>query len=286
MASFTVFKDGRTLSAQTVEACWNSLAHVNLLSVGINCALGPEQVRPYVEELSNIAPIYVSCYPNAGLPNALGGFDETPQSMARLLGEFAGNGWLNIVGGCCGTTPPHIKAIAEAVADAPPRKPPHVEPLTRLSGLEPLTIRPEANFIMIGERTNVTGSKKFARLIKDGKFEEGLSVARGQVESGANVIDVNMDEGLLDGEAVMTKFLNLLAAEPEISRVPIMVDSSKWSVIEAGLKCVQGKGIVNSISLKEGEEAFLHHARLGPPLRRGGRRDGVRRNRPGDRSRR
>ncbi len=262
MASFTVFKDGRTLSAQTVEACWDSLAHIDLLSIGINCALGPEQVRPYVEELSDIAPIRVSCYPNAGLPNALGGFDETPQSMARLLGEFANNGWLNIVGGCCGTTPPHIKAIAEAVAGAAPRKPPHVEPLTRLSGLEPLTVRPESNFIMIGERTNVTGSKKFARLIKDGKFDEGLSVARGQVESGANVLDVNFDEALLDGEAVMTKFLNLLAAEPEISRVPIMVDSSKWSVIEAGLKCVQGKGIVNSISLKEGEEAFLHHAKL------------------------
>ncbi len=262
MASFTVFKDGRTLSGQTIEACWNSLAHVNLLSIGINCALGPEQVRPYVEELSNIAPIYVSCYPNAGLPNALGGFDETPQSMARLLGEFARNGWLNIVGGCCGTTPPHIKAIAEAVADAPPRKCPTIEPLTRLSGLEALSIRPESNFIMIGERTNVTGSKKFARLIKEDKFDEGLSVARGQVEGGANVLDVNFDEALLDGEVVMTKFLNLLAAEPEIARVPIMVDSSKWSVIEAGLKCVQGKGIVNSISLKEGEEAFLHHARL------------------------
>ena len=262
MASFTVFRDGRTLSAQTVEACWNSLAHVDLMSVGINCALGPEQLRPYLEELSKVAPIYVSCYPNAGLPNALGGFDETPQSMARLLGEFASNGWINIVGGCCGTTPPHIKAIAEAVKNVPPRKRPKVEVLTRLSGLESLTIRPESNFIMIGERTNVTGSKKFARLIKEGKFEEALSVARGQVESGANILDVNFDEALLDGEAVMTKFLNLLAAEPEIARVPIMVDSSKWSVIEAGLKCVQGKAIVNSISLKEGEEAFLHHAKL------------------------
>ncbi len=262
MASFTVFRDGRTLSAQTVEACWNSLAHVDLMSVGINCALGPEQLRPYLEELSNIAPIYISCYPNAGLPNALGGFDETPQSMARLLGEFARNGWINIVGGCCGTTPPHIKAIAEAVNRVPPRKRPKVETLTRLSGLEPLTIRPESNFIMVGERTNVTGSKKFARLIKDGNFEAGLTVARQQVENGANVLDVNFDEALLDGEAVMTKFLNLLAAEPEISRVPIMVDSSKWSVIEAGLKCVQGKAIVNSISLKEGEESFLHHAKL------------------------
>ncbi|HZZ28389.1 MAG TPA: methionine synthase [Pirellulales bacterium] len=262
MASFTVFKDGRTLSAQTVEACWNSLAHVDLLSVGINCALGPEQLRPYLEELSHIAPIFISCYPNAGLPNALGGFDETPQSMARLLGEFARNGWINIVGGCCGTTPPHIKAIADAVNKVPPRRRPKVETLTRLSGLEPLTIRPESNFIMIGERTNVTGSKKFARLVKDGKFEDALGVARGQVEAGANVLDVNFDEALLDGEAVMTKFLNLLAAEPEIARVPIMVDSSKWSVIEAGLKCVQGKAIVNSISLKEGEEAFLHHAKL------------------------
>ena len=262
MASFTVFKDGRTLSAQTVEACWNSLAHVDLLSIGINCALGPEQLRPYLEELSNIAPIFISCYPNAGLPNALGGFDETPQTMARLLGKFAHNGWINIVGGCCGTTPPHIKAIADAVKTLPPRKRPRVETLTRLSGLEPLTIRPESNFIMIGERTNVTGSKKFARLVKDNKYEEALSVARGQVEAGANVLDVNFDEALLDGEAVMTKFLNLLAAEPEIARVPIMVDSSKWSVIEAGLKCVQGKAIVNSISLKEGEEAFLHHAKL------------------------
>jgi 5-methyltetrahydrofolate--homocysteine methyltransferase len=262
MASFTVFKDGRTLSAQTVEACWNSLAHVDLISIGINCALGPEQLRPYLEELSNIAPIYISCYPNAGLPNALGGFDETPQSMARMLGEFAKNGWINIIGGCCGTTPPHIKAIAEAVNRVKPRTRPKVETLTRLSGLEPLTIRPESNFILVGERTNVTGSKKFARLIKDGNYEAGLSVARQQVESGANVLDVNFDEALLDGEAVMTKFLNLLAAEPEISRVPIMVDSSKWSVIEAGLKCVQGKAIVNSISLKEGEESFLHHAKL------------------------
>jgi len=262
MASFTVFKDGRTLSAQTVEAVWNSLAHADLLSVGINCALGPEQLRPYIEELSSIAPVYISCHPNAGLPNALGGFDETPQSMARLLGEFARNGWVNIVGGCCGTTPAHIKAIAHAVNKLPPRHRPHVETLTRLSGLEPLTIRPDSNFTMIGERTNVTGSKKFARLVKDNKFEEALSVARGQVESGANVLDVNFDEALLDGEAVMTKFLNLLAAEPDIARVPIMVDSSKWSVIEAGLKCVQGKAIVNSISLKEGEEAFLHHARL------------------------
>lgn len=262
MASFTIFEGGRTLSAQTVEACWNSISHADLLSVGMNCALGPENLRPYIEELSNIAPVFVSCYPNAGLPNAFGGFDETPELMARTLGEFAASGWLNIVGGCCGTTPAHIRAIAEAVAGKPPRRRPRIEPLTRLSGLEPLTLRPESNFIMIGERTNVTGSKKFSRLILSEKYEEAIAVAREQVEAGANIIDVNMDEGMLDGEAAMTKFLNLVSAEPEISRVPIMVDSSKWSVIEAGLKCVQGKAIVNSISLKEGEEQFLHYARL------------------------
>ncbi|MCC7084445.1 MAG: methionine synthase [Pirellulales bacterium] len=262
MASFTVFKDGRTLSAQTVEACWNSLAHADLLSIGLNCALGPVQLRPYLEELSRIAPIYVSCHPNAGLPNALGGFDETPESMSKLLGEFARDGWVNIIGGCCGTTPDHIRAIAAAVNQVRPRRLPKIETLTRLSGIESLTIRPESNFIMVGERTNVTGSKKFARLVKEGKFDEALSVARQQVENGANVLDVNFDEALLDGEAVMTKFLNLLAAEPEIARVPIMVDSSKWSVIEAGLKCIQGKAIVNSISLKEGEEKFLEQAKL------------------------
>jgi 5-methyltetrahydrofolate--homocysteine methyltransferase len=262
MASFTIFDGGRTLSAQTVEACWNSIAHADLLSVGINCALGPAMLRPYVEELSQIAPIYLSCYPNAGLPNAFGGFDETPEMMARTLGEFAQRGWLNIVGGCCGTTPAHIRAIAAAVEGKPPRKPATPEPLTRLSGLEPLTIRRDSNFIMIGERTNVTGSKRFAKLVLADKFEEAVAVAREQVEAGANVIDVNTDEALLDGEAAMTRFLNLVAAEPEVSRVPIMVDSSKWSVIEAGLKCVQGKSIVNSISLKEGEEVFLHHARL------------------------
>ncbi len=262
MASFTIFDGGRTLSAQTVEACWNSIAHADLLSVGINCALGPSMLRPYVEELSQIAPIYLSCYPNAGLPNAFGGFDETPEMMAHTLGEFAERGWLNIVGGCCGTTPAHIRAIAAAVENKPPRKSAKPEPLTRLSGLESLTIRPDSNFIMIGERTNVTGSKRFAKLVLADKFEEAVAVAREQVEAGANVIDVNMDEALLDGEAAMTRFLNLIAAEPEVSRVPIMVDSSKWSVIEAGLKCVQGKSIVNSISLKEGEEVFLHHARL------------------------
>ena len=262
MASFTVFEGGRTLSAQTVEACWNSIAHANLFSVGINCALGPDKLRPYIEELARVAPIYISCYPNAGLPNAFGGFDETPEMMAAALGEFAEQGWLNVVGGCCGTTPPHIRAIARAVADKTPHRRSRPAPYTRLSGLEPLTLLPDSNFTMIGERTNVTGSKKFARLILNGKFEEAVAVAREQVEAGANVIDINMDEGMLDGEASMTHFLNLISAEPEVSRVPIMVDSSKWSVIEAGLKCVQGKAIVNSISLKEGEEQFLHYARL------------------------
>ncbi|HTM56738.1 MAG TPA: methionine synthase [Pirellulales bacterium] len=261
MASFTVFEGGRTLSAQTVEACWNSISHADLLSVGINCALGPDMLRPYVEELSRIAPVFLSCYPNAGLPNAFGGFDETPEMMAATLGEFAANGWLNFVGGCCGTTPDHIRAIAEAVANRPPRRRPRIEPLTRLSGLEPLTLRPDSNFTMIGERTNVTGSKRFARLILNEDYEQAVAVAREQVEAGANIVDVNMDEGMLDGAAAMTKFLNLISAEPEISRVPIMIDSSKWSVIEAGLKCVQGKAIVNSISLKEGEESFLRVAR-------------------------
>ncbi|MBX9790916.1 MAG: methionine synthase [Pirellulales bacterium] len=262
MASFTIFNGGKTLSAQSVEAVWASISHAPLLSVGINCALGPEMLRPYVEELSRIAPIYVSCYPNAGLPNAFGGFDETPAQMAGVLGEFAAAGWLNIVGGCCGTTPDHIRAIAGAVAKAQPRVRPRLVRYTTLSGTDPLVIRPESNFILIGERTNVTGSKRFARLILNGDYESGLAVARDQVEAGANILDVNMDAALLDGEAAMTRFLNLIAAEPAISRVPIMIDSSKWSVIEAGLKCVQGRGIVNSISLKEGEEQFLHHARL------------------------
>jgi len=262
MASFTIFEGGRTLSAQTVEACWNSISHANLLSVGINCALGPDKLRPHIEELSRVAPTYISCYPNAGLPNAFGGFDETPEMMATTLGEFARNGWLNIVGGCCGTTPAHIRAIAAAVANVAPRRRSRPEPLTRLSGLEPLVLRPESNFTMIGERTNVTGSKKFSRLILNGQFEPAVAVAREQVESGANIVDVNMDEGMLDGAAAMTRFLNLIATETDVAKVPLMIDSSKWSVIEAGLKCVQGKSIVNSISLKEGEEAFLHHARL------------------------
>jgi 5-methyltetrahydrofolate--homocysteine methyltransferase len=253
---------GRTLSGQTVEAFWNSVAHADLMSVGINYALGGEQMRPFVEELSRLAPVYLSCYPNAGLPNAFGEYDESPERMARILGEFAGAGWLNLVGGCCGTTPDHIRAIAAAVRGVPPRIPPRVESATRLSGLEPLTIRRESNFINIGERANVTGSPKFAKLIVAGQFEEALSIVRQQVEGGAQIIDVCMDAALLDSEKAMVTFLNLVASEPDIARVPVMIDSSRWSVIEAGLKCLQGKGIVNSISLKEGEEVFRQRARL------------------------
>ena len=263
MVSVTITdRSGRTLSGQTVEAFWNSIAHMPLLSVGINCALGAKQMRPYIEELSQIASLFISCYPNAGLPNAFGGFDETPEIMAADLREFAANGWLNIVGGCCGTTPTHIKAIADAVHDCRPHVLATPEPYTRLSGLEPMTIRPETNFVNIGERTNVTGSPQFAKLILSGDFEGALSVAQQQVSGGAQVLDVNMDEGMLDSKEAMVKFLNLIAAEPDIARVPIMIDSSNWTVIEAGLKCVQGKGIVNSISLKEGEGAFLERAKL------------------------
>ncbi|MBM4132311.1 MAG: methionine synthase [Nitrospira sp.] len=263
MVSVTITdRSGRTLSGQTVEAFWNSIAHMPLLSVGINCALGAKEMRPYIEELARIATVLISCYPNAGLPNAFGGFDETPQIMGADLRDFALQGWVNIVGGCCGTTPAHIQAIAEAVRDLPPHVPAKPEPYTRLSGLEPLTIRPDMNFINIGERANVTGSPQFSKLILGGQYEEALNVARQQVEGGAQIVDVNMDEGMLDSKAVMEKFLHLIASEPDIARVPIMIDSSKWSVIEAGLKCVQGKAVVNSISLKEGEEAFLHQARL------------------------
>ena len=262
MVSVTITDlSGRTLSGQLIEAFWNSISHAQLLSVGINCALGAKQMRPYIEELSSLAPVYISCYPNAGLPNAFGGFDETPERMANDLRDFASNGWLNIVGGCCGSTPDHIKAIANAVTEFPPHERVTVPPLTRLSGLEPLTIRPEVNFINIGERTNVTGSPKFSKLILNSEFEEALSVARQQVEGGAQIIDINMDEAMLDSEKAMVHFLNLIATEPDIARVPIMIDSSKWSVIEPGLKCVQGKGVVNSISLKEGEENFKEQAR-------------------------
>jgi 5-methyltetrahydrofolate--homocysteine methyltransferase len=302
LASVTFIQAGsnRGVTGQTVEAFWNSISNVPLLSVGMNCALGPKELRPLVEELSGLAPIYVSAYPNAGLPNPLlpTGFPETPETLAPQLKEWAQNGWLNIVGGCCGTTPPHIKAIADAVRGLPPRKMPSIEPALRLSGLDALTIRgahaprvssvaprdadspasnvsrgaretapgagalPSINFLNIGERTNVAGSPKFAQLIKAGDYEAALTVARQQVENGAQVIDVCMDEGMIDGVAAMTRFLNLIASEPDICKVPVMVDSSKWEVIEAGLKCLQGKGIVNSISLKEGEEKFLHQAKL------------------------
>jgi 5-methyltetrahydrofolate--homocysteine methyltransferase len=262
-ASVTIVDlSGRTLSGQTVEAFWISVSQAPLVSVGINCALGAKQMRAHIEELSRIAPIFTSCYPNAGLPNAFGGFDETPESMSADLREFAANGWVNIVGGCCGSTPAHIRAIREAVSKIPPRVPPQVERYSRYSGLEPLVIRPETNFVNIGERTNVTGSPKFSKLILGGQFEEALSVAKQQVEGGAQIIDVNLDEAMLDSEQAMTTFLNYVASEPDIARVPVMIDSSKWSVIEAGLKCIQGKGIVNSISLKEGEEVFKQRARL------------------------
>jgi 5-methyltetrahydrofolate--homocysteine methyltransferase len=253
---------GRTLSGQTVEAWWNSVSHANMLSVGINCALGAKEMRPYVEELSSIAPVFLSCYPNAGLPNALGQYDETPQSMAAIIREFAEAGWLNIVGGCCGTTPDHIRLLAETVRHFKPRVPVEPEKHLRLSGLEPLTIRPDSNFIMVGERTNVTGSPKFAQLIKGNDLEAALAIGRQQIEGGANIIDINMDEGMLDSEKVMTEFLHLVASEPDISKVPIMIDSSRWTVLEAGLKVTQGKSVVNSISLKEGEAKFRDQAQL------------------------
>jgi len=263
LASVTIVDlSGRTLTGQTIEAFWISVSGAPLLSVGINCSLGPKQMRAHIEELSRLAPIFTSCYPNAGLPNSFGGFDETPEIMSTELREFAANGWLNIVGGCCGSTPAHIRAIHEAVKDFPPRVPPQVDRYSRFSGLEPLVIRPETNFVNIGERANVTGSPKFAKLILSGQFEEGLTVAKQQVEGGAQIIDVNMDEAMLESEQAMTTFLNYIASEPDIARVPIMIDSSKWSVIEAGLKCIQGKGIVNSINLKEGEEVFKQRARL------------------------
>lgn len=257
-----VDQSGRTLSGQTVEAFLISVSHTkNLVSVGLNCALGAKQMRPFVEDLSNVSDKFLSVYPNAGLPNEMGGYDETPQTMATVLKDFLESGFVNIVGGCCGTTPDHIRKIAEIVKNHKPRIPNTQEQYLRLSGLEPLVLRPDSNFMNIGERTNVTGSKKFARLIRENNFDEALSVARDQVEGGAQVLDINMDEGLLDSEVVITKFINLLEAEPDIAKLPIMIDSSKWSVIEAGLKCLQGKGIVNSISLKEGEEVFKEHAR-------------------------
>ncbi|MEA2162581.1 MAG: 5-methyltetrahydrofolate--homocysteine methyltransferase [Thermoanaerobaculia bacterium] len=267
IASITITDaSGRTLSGQTVEACWNSISHANLLAAGINCALGAAEMRPHIEELAQIAPVYISCYPNAGLPNALGEYDQTPEEMAALLHEYAGNNWINIVGGCCGTTPDFIRSIAEAVKMFPPRVPPQIEKHLRLSGLEALTVRNDggegSQFIMVGERTNVTGSPKFAQIVKAGDLEPALAIAKQQIDGGANILDVNMDEGLLDSEKVMTEFLHLVASEPDIARVPIMIDSSKWTVLEAGLKCTQGKSVVNSISLKEGEDKFREQARI------------------------
>ncbi|GIV84580.1 MAG: methionine synthase [Candidatus Roseilinea sp.] len=280
MASVTIAdQSGRTLSGQTVEAFWASIHRAPLISMGINCALGPDEMRPYIEAMAKITQTYVSCYPNAGLPNAFGGYDMTPQRFADAVGEFAQEGWVNIIGGCCGTTPDHIAAVREAIKGARPHVRNRPTNRTYFSGLELLAIggaqdasnpaggpsplsASNAPFLLIGERTNVTGSPKFAKLIREGKFEEALGIARQQVENGANILDVNFDEGMLDSEACMTKFLNLLMAEPDIARVPIMIDSSKWSVIEAGLKCVQGKCIVNSISLKEGEAVFKQHAEI------------------------
>jgi len=253
---------GRTLSGQTTEAFWNSVRHAKPISVGLNCALGAKDLRPYLEELANKADTHVSAHPNAGLPNAFGEYDETPAEMAAVVEEFAASGFLNIIGGCCGTTPAHIQAIAEAVAKYPPRVIPDIPKACRLSGLEPFTIDRSSLFVNVGERTNITGSAKFARLIREENYTEALEVALQQVEAGAQVIDINMDEGMLDSKAAMVTFLNLIAGEPDISRVPIMIDSSKWEVIEAGLKCIQGKGIVNSISMKEGVEQFKHHAHL------------------------
>jgi 5-methyltetrahydrofolate--homocysteine methyltransferase len=255
-------RSGRTLSGQTVGAFWNSVAHARPLSIGLNCALGARDLRPHIEELAAIAGTRTSLHPNAGLPNEMGEYDESPQYMADILGEFARAGFLNIVGGCCGTTPAHIRAIAAAVRDCAPRAVPAVAKKLRLSGLEPLDIGEDSLFVNVGERTNVTGSKAFARLILGGNFGEALSVARQQVDNGAQIIDVNMDEAMLDSQAAMVTFLNLIASEPDISRVPVMIDSSKWSVIEAGLKCLQGKCVVNSISMKEGEGEFLRQARL------------------------
>ncbi|PLX20557.1 MAG: methionine synthase, partial [Salinivirgaceae bacterium] len=252
---------GRTLSGQTLGAFYNSMKHGNILSFGLNCAMGAEQLTPYIEELSNMASIFTSAHPNAGLPNELGEYDQSARQMAELIESFLQKGFVNIIGGCCGTRPDHVKAIAEVAAKYPPRKVPEYKPVTRFSGLELLEVTKDTNFVNIGERTNVAGSKKFARLIREEKYDEALDVARNQVDGGAQVIDVCMDDAMLDDEKAMVNFLNLIASEPDISRVPIMIDSSRWNVIEAGLKCVQGKSIVNSISLKEGEEDMIKKAK-------------------------
>src|SRR5690554_5671141 len=253
---------GRTLSGQTTEAFYNSLIHAKPLSIGLNCALGAKELRPYVQELSRIANCYVSAHPNAGLPNEFGEYDQEVEEMRDIIEEFASAGFVNIIGGCCGTRPEHIEAIVKAVAKHAPRQTPHIEPACRLSGLEPFNITRDSLFVNVGERCNVTGSARFKRLIVEEDYSTALEVALQQVEGGAQVIDINMDEGMLDSKAAMVRFLNLIAGEPDISRVPIMLDSSKWEVIEAGLKCIQGKGIVNSISMKEGEQDFLDKARL------------------------
>ncbi|HTP91205.1 MAG TPA: homocysteine S-methyltransferase family protein, partial [Xanthobacteraceae bacterium] len=255
-------RSGRFLSGQTPEAFWNSIAHAAPLSVGLNCALGATEMRAHIAELGRVADTLICAYPNAGLPNEFGHYDEGPEAMAALIGEFASAGLVNVVGGCCGTTPDHIRAIVRAVAGKAPRVIPEIAPRLRLSGLEAFTLTPEIPFANVGERTNVTGSARFRKLVTSGDYTAALAVARDQVENGAQIIDINMDEGLLDSEKAMTTFLNLIAAEPDIARVPVMIDSSKFSVIEAGLKCVQGKPVVNSISLKEGEGAFIAHARL------------------------
>src|SRR3954447_21231735 len=260
--SFTAIdKSGRNLSGQTVEAFWLSVEHARPFIVGVNCALGAREMRPFVEELSRIAPTWGACHPTAALPNEMGTHDEEPHDTSRYLGELAQDGFVNIVGGCCGTTPDHVEAITAVIRGQSPRRVPQPETVTRLSGLEPFRIFEDSTFVMVGERTNVTGSARFRRLIEGGDFQEAVEVALEQVRGGANILDVNMDADLLDSQQAMTTFLNLLATEPEVARIPIMVDSSRWSVIQAGLRCLQGKGIVNSISLKEGEEEFLAHAR-------------------------
>ena len=262
MVSGTITDEsGRTLSGQTAEAFLNSISHIPLLSIGFNCALGAKAMRPYIKELSDKSPFYVCAFPNAGLPNEMGEYDESPQAMAEQIEDFMQSNLVNIIGGCCGTTPQHIKAFADITSKYSPRVKPKRKQAMRLSGLEAVTISKESNFANIGERTNVMGSIKFKRLIKEDDFEEALSVALDQVDGGAQAIDVNMDDGMLDGKECMVHFLNLIASDPDISRVPIMVDSSKWEIIEEGLKCVQGKGIVNSISLKEGEEIFISQAK-------------------------
>src|SRR5688572_27467353 len=253
---------GRTLSGQTAEAFYNSVRHARPLGIGLNCALGAKELRPHVEELARLAEMHVSCHPNAGLPNAFGQYEDTPESMAREIGDWARAGWLNLAGGCCGTTPEHIQAMADALAGVAPRARSSPPVALRLAGLEPLNVAERSLFVNVGERTNVTGSKAFARLVLAGDFAGALAVARQQVENGAQIIDINMDEAMLDSKKAMTTFLSLIASEPDISRVPVMIDSSKWEVIEAGLKCVQGKCVVNSISMKEGVEEFVRHAKL------------------------